>query len=109
MRKISEYKDEEALDLLADLIEPAAEIAQDKGLADAMREGKRAKAVKLAIKNHKPEVMQILARIDGVPVEEFHCNVITLPIRLMDILNDDDFMAVFTSPEATASPSGSSN
>lgn len=108
MRKISEYKDEEALDLLADLIEPAVAIVQDKAFTEAYRAGRTATAVKLAIKNHKPQVMEILARLDNVPVAEYHCNFVTLPMRLLEVLNDEALVSVFTSPEATNTPSGSS-
>lgn len=107
MRKISEYRDEEALDLLADLIEPAVEIAQDKDFTAAAQEGRTATAVKLAIKNHKQQVLQILARLDGVPVEEYHCNIVTLPLRVLEVMNDETFVSVFTSPEGISTPSGS--
>ena len=68
--KLSEYQGEDALDLLADLIEPAGEIMSDKQIGDIFKEN-RFKAIGLAIKNHKRAVMQILATMDGVPVEEY--------------------------------------
>lgn len=108
--KLSEYKDEAALELLADLIEPAAEIMADKELAKMLKEGKAGlKAVSYAIKNHKEAVMQILALLEGVPVEEYHCNVLTLPAKLLEILNDKELMQLFTlqgqTMEATLSAS----
>jgi hypothetical protein len=52
--KLSEYKGEQALDMLADLIEPAATIMADKEIANAVRANlPRIKIVKAAIKNHK--------------------------------------------------------
>lgn len=97
MKRLSEYKDEQALDLLADLIEPASCIIADENVAEALKAGKRMAAVKTAIKGHKPEVMELLAVMEGVPVEEYHCNVLTVPMRLLEILNDEELMAVFTS------------
>lgn len=97
MRRLSEYKDDEALDLLADLIEPISEIAADDAFREAMSSGKRLKAVKIAIKEHKREVKELLAAMEGVPVEDFHCNVLTVPMRLLEITNDKELFEVFTS------------
>lgn len=111
--KLSEYKDDAALDLLADLIEPVTEILSDEAVKKAAEEGKKAKAVSIAIKNHKKEVMAFLAAIDGVPVEEFHCNVLTLPTRLIELFNDPGIVQLFTfagqTEEATASGSRTEN
>lgn len=95
--KLSDYKDERALDLLADLIAPASEIFSDAGVRAAAEKGDKAGAVSMAIKKHKSAVMAILAALDGVPVEDFHCNVLTLPLKLIELLNDPDIMLLFTS------------
>lgn len=96
MKKLSQYQDEQALDLLADLLEPISIIAGDKNFTDAMRNGKRIAAVKIAVKNHKREVMEILATMEGTPIEDYHCNVLTVPMRLLEIMNDKDLLSVFT-------------
>lgn len=99
MKKLSEYKDEQALDLLADVFEPAVTIMSDDEFLTAFDKN-RLQAVKIAIKNHKNEVMQILAAMEGVPFEEYHCSIFVLPIRLgeiiMQIMNNPDLMAFFT-------------
>ena len=88
--KLSDYEGERALDLLADLIEPATKIMADKQLAEILqnKEIPKVRALKVAIKNHKPEVVEILAVLDGVPVEDYKVNVFTLPKKLLEILND---------------------
>ena len=94
--KLSDYKDDEALDLLVELIDPAAEIFSDVQIANILRNKQPAiKAVKLAIKNHKKAVMKILATLDGVDVKDYHCNVLTLPVALLNILNDKELMDFF--------------
>lgn len=97
MKKISEYKDEEALDLLAELLEPAVIIMADKEVAEAIKSGERIPAISAAIKNHKPQVMQILAIMEGIPADQYHCNVFTLPMRVLEILNDEALVTFFTS------------
>lgn len=100
---------EEELDLFADLLEPAAEIIGDKEVADVIRNGgKKITAVALAIKNHKSEVIKILARIDGVPVEEYKVNAITLPIRLINLLNIPEVGELFTGQSRKSAASSGS-
>ena len=92
--KLAEYQGESALDLLADMIEPAGEIMSDKEIGDVYKEN-RFKAIGLAIKNHKKAVMQILATMDGVPVDEYKCNVFSLPVKILEILNDPEMIQLF--------------
>ena len=93
--KLSEYQGEAALDILADLIEPAGEIMSDKEMGEVFKEN-RFKAIGLAIKNHKKAVMQIMATMDGVPVDEYKCNVFSLPVKILEILNDPEMIQLFT-------------
>ena len=93
--KLSEYQGEEALDILADLIEPACEIMSDKEIGDVFKKY-RFKAIGSAIKNHKMAVIQIMATIDGVPVDEYKCNVFTLPVKILELLNDPALVQLFT-------------
>ena len=92
--KLSEYQGEAALDILADLIEPAGEIMSDKEIGDVFKKN-RFKAIGLAIRNHKNAVMQILATMDGVPVDEYKCNVFSLPVKILEILNDPEMIQLF--------------
>ena len=100
MKKLSDYRDDDALDLLADIIEPATEIFADAEVKNAFSKSKLA-AVRVAIKRHKTELMQIMARMDGVAPEDFHCNVLTLPARLLQILSDEELTAFFTDAAQT--------
>ena len=110
--KLSEYQGEAALDLLADLIEPAGEIMSDKQIGDIFKEN-RFKAIGLTIKNHKRAVMQILATMDGVPVEEYKCNVFSLPVKILELLNDPEMIQLFQyqgqTGDANSSGSASEN
>ena len=92
--KLSEYQGEAALDILADLIEPAGEIMSDKEIGEVFKKN-RFKAIGLAIKNHKKAVMQILATMDGVPVDEYKCNVFSFPVKFLELLNDPEMIHLF--------------
>lgn len=95
MKKLSEYKNEEALDLLADLLEPVSLIFGDAEVVNSLKNKSRLMAIKDIIKRHKKETLQMLAILDGVPVEEYECTIFTLPLKLLDIFNDEELQTFF--------------
>lgn len=108
MRKISEINGEDALDVLADIVEPMAEILSDKQVTDGFRSGMMIQAVKAAIKGHKKAVLEVMATLDGEPVETYAPNLVTLPVKIMELLNDPMLQGLFSSESQTdAASSGS--
>jgi hypothetical protein len=111
--KLSDYKDEAALDLLAELIEPAAEIMSDQDVIEAAKTENMARVASVAIKRHKRAVLCVLAALDGVPVEQYHCNIFSLPAKLVELFNDPDIAQLFSfagqTEEQTASGSRMEN
>lgn len=108
MKKLSEFKDEEALDLLADIIEPASAIFTDKDVRAAFKEeNKLPKVTKIAIKKHKSELIEILAKMEGKEPSEYHCNVLSLPIAVLKILQDQELVDFFSSAVGVAEESAS--
>ena len=88
---------EDALELFADLLEPAAEIFTDKEVVEILQSGEKPiKAVKIAIKNHKSAVIEMLARIDGIEPEDYKVNIISLPVKLLNLLNKPELQDLFT-------------
>ena len=96
MRKLSEFEGDEALDALAELIEPATEIMSDKALAEAFRSKDRIKAVKMIITDHKKSITQILAILDGEDPATYKPKLVTLPIKILEVLNDPDLEELFS-------------
>lgn len=108
MRKLSEYKNEEALDVLADIIDPVIEILADKGIAKLQRmKVPKLKLAQYIIKNHKESTLRILARLNDVPYEEYECNIFTLPMQILELLNDEELIRFFNSQGQTDETSGS--
>lgn len=97
--KISDYKGEEALDVLAELIEPAAAIMSDKDIAEFARKKNRVMLIKTLIKNHKAEVIEVMAVLDREDPRQYaeKVNLFTLPKKLLEVFNDPDVMSLFTS------------
>lgn len=86
-KKLSDYKNEEAIEVIADIMEPLSVIFTDE---EIKKEKNKMKAVAKALKKYKKEVLQILARIEDVPVDEYECNALTLPIKCLEVLNDEE-------------------
>lgn len=106
--KITEIENEEALDLLADIIDPAADIFTDEEVREEFRNGKnKVKLVKIILKKHKASIVQIMARLDGKQVDEYHANIIVMTKQLLEILNDKELMEVFISQGQTVDSTSS--
>lgn len=93
--KLSEFEGEQAIDVLADLLEPASEIMTDKAVVAAFRSGDRIHAVSLALKRHKKAVITILAVTEGENPETYKPKVLSLPAKLIEIGNDPDIIGLF--------------
>ena len=101
MSKLTEFKNEAAAELLADLIEPASVLFGDEEIRNALKESKIA-GIKVAMKKHGKELIDILATVDGVPREEYSVNAMQIVSKTLAILSDSDLMAAFSSQEQTA-------
>lgn len=93
--KLSEIKGDRALDVLADIMEPLARILTDEEITKNNGEPKLLLAKKI-LKGHKKEVIEILAILDGEKPETYEVNLLTLPVKLVEILNDPEIGNLFT-------------
>ena len=70
MKKLSDYKGDEAIDLFADLIEPISDIMADPKIATIARSGSAPMILaKEILKLHKNDMLTILLRIDDTPID----------------------------------------
>lgn len=114
--KLSDIKGERTFDVIADVIEPIANIAMDENAMAFFRreklpEGKtikefmieRAKkSVPQLLKTHKKDFISILSTIKGVTEKEYtkDLNVVTLIYDCIELLSDETFSALFTSAQS---------
>lgn len=126
--KLSDFKGEEALDVLADIIEPITYILADEEIQKMQAEEnkKREEAiknkkpfhsaplicyVKPAIKNHKKEIIQILARLQDQTPEEYEAtlSLATLPVQVLEFINDPEIQKLFISQSQTLTEQSASS
>lgn len=123
--KLSDIKGERTLEVIAELIDPIANIAEDEQASamfkrEKLPEGMTArefvaqrakKSTPILLKNHKEDVISILATLEGVTVGEYtnSLNIAKLMTDILELLTDEDFMSFFTSaPEKAAGESSGS-
>lgn len=96
--RLSDFENEKALDALADLLDPLSVILTDEEIKKLYNaKASKLKIVQALLRSHSKEVIHVLAILDDVPVEEYRVNLLTLPIKLMQLLNDPEIQEVFTS------------
>ena len=96
--KISEIKGQEAIDVLADLIEPASVIFTDQKVVSAMRSGDKKAAIKVLLKSHSKEVIYMLAILEREDPKTYNPSILSLPLKLLELLNDPEVQMAFLSP-----------
>jgi hypothetical protein len=111
LKKLSEYKGIEAIEILGDIIEPVNDIMADDELKELIQntKGNTLPVIQYLLKFHAKEINHIMAILEGVPVDEYEPNFLSLPVMLMEILSDKDILSLFQSQGQTTDiePSGS--
>ncbi len=100
MGRILDARGEEALDVLADLLDPITEIATDPEISGMMQTGGSATVAQFAaavLRRHKSAVMQIMAIDDGKTAEEERgiLSAVTVPARLLKLLSNPAVKELF--------------
>lgn len=127
--KLSEIKGTRSMDVIADIIDPIANIAEDPDAAEMFKRVKlpdgadprrflvkRARnVVPFLLKAHKTDLLTILATVNGVSVAEYgeSMTLSSLIADSVDILMDEAFVDFFvqtgdTSGDASATTEGHS-
>lgn len=96
--KISEYKGEEGLELIADIMIPMIDILSDSELQKYANGGvSNVILVQKILKLHTKEVLDIMARIDQEDRETYNPSVFELPVKLVEIFSQPEIKKLFTS------------
>lgn len=97
--RLSEVYNEDALDVLANIIEPATKIIANDKVKNAYKSGNKMEVAKEVLKGNKKELVEILAALDGVPYKNYKANIPEMLNKIFELIDDMDVMQVFTSQE----------
>lgn len=106
--KISEFKGENAIEFIGDIIEPVSKIFSDEIVRRFFSKNADNKSaiVKHICKEYATEAIEVLAAMQGITPEEYEGNPFTIMMQVFEIMNDPDLLSVFTlSEQKTASTS----
>ena len=123
--KLSDIKGERCLDVVADLIDPIASMAQDEDVVALFKptkvpegEAPRAffaermsKGLPALLRGHRSEIIQIMAALEGVTPAAYKRSL-TMPKLFTDVfevLTDEGITAFLSSPAMIARSSGSAS
>lgn len=114
--KLSDIQGERVFDVIADIIDPIANIAEDEKASAMFRreklpEGMTAKefmtqrarkALPVLLKGHKGDIIAILAAIEDVSEDAYRdaLNLVKLMRDTAELLTDDAFTALFLSAQS---------
>lgn len=92
--KLSEFKDEKAIEVVARLLVPIANIVKNKDNANA-RGGTQLEFASAILANNPRDVMDMLAILDDKDPSEYHCNAATVIFDTMNMLADEELLQLF--------------
>ena len=114
--RLSDIKGDRVFDVIADIIDPIANIASDETASalfkrEKLPEGMTAKkflmkrvrkSLPVLLKGHKSDIIAILSAIEGVSAEEYSgaLNLVKLVKDCTDLLTDEAFMELFISAQS---------
>lgn len=112
--KLSDIRGDRVLDVIADIIDPIANMVQDKDVAamferKAVPEGMDArdffakrmrKGMPVLLKGHKADIIAVMAAIEGVTPEQYAASLDfpKLFTDVMELVTDDAFLDFLSSP-----------
>lgn len=120
--RLSEVKGERAFEVIAEIIDPIANIAEDESVTAIFKRepangrtpaqvflGKLKKAVPVVAREHKEDVVRILAAVGDTTPEQYMsgCTLASLTADVFSLMTDEEFLAFL--PSATEAGSGTSS
>lgn len=110
--RLSEIKGGDAIDVIADIIDPVTAIIADKEVAKVIKANKpKLLIAKTILKRQKDNILLILAILNQENPKEFKPSLVELPVMLIqlitDVMDNEELMSLFHSQDMMIS-SGSS-
>lgn len=112
--RLSEIRGTDAIDVIADIIDPITIIIADKEVQKALKSNKpKLLIAKIILKRQKDAIMEILAVINREDPKTFKPSLIELPVMLVqlieDVMENKDLMSLFHSQEQMISSASSTS
>ena len=97
--KLSEYKNEDAINLLADLLDPISELFTDKSVIAIFnnKEASKIEQIQVMLRSNPKAIIKMFAILDNKAVEEVSYSIPEMIAKLYEIMQDTDLTSFFKS------------
>ena len=113
MKKLSDFKDEQAIGVVADLLPPIMGVLTNRENMKLKDETNAFRMFSGFFRNSAKEMMEIFAILSETPIEEYHCDGVDVVNNILTLSSDERLVQLFTSQsqkgDATSSGSASGN
>ncbi len=104
--RLSEIKGTDAVDVIADILDPVTVILSDEEVQKAINSTKpKILIAKIILKRQKDAIMEILAILNQKDPKDFNPSLIELPIMLVqliqDVMDNEELASLFRLQEMT--------
>ena len=106
--RLSEFKDEKAIEVVANLLIPIGNIVANPANEEA-KDGGVLKFASEMLKNNTKDAMEILAILADEPVESYTCTGVTVLKDMLNVLSDPDLLELFGLQSQTQTSAGSAS
>ncbi len=104
--KLTEFKDYDAIRVVADLMPHVGNICKNSVMEKA-RNGSKMEFAAALLKENPADVFAMLAILDGKKPSEYHCNAATVIKDVFNMISDPELLDLFGLPTRTPESSGS--
>lgn len=110
--RLSEFRDEQGVEVVAKLLVPIAKIVSNEKNAKAQKEANEGKGstldfVSAMLQNNPRDVMDMLAILDGKDPNEYHCSAATVLVDALHMVSDPELLMLFGLQRQTLASPGS--
>lgn len=106
--KLTDFKDSEAIRVVADLLPYVGNIAKNSVIEQA-RKGSMLDFAATLLRENSSDVLAMLAILDNQAPAEYHCNAATVIKDVFNMISDPALLELFGLPTQTQVSSGSAS
>jgi len=106
--RLSDFKDEKGIEVVAKLLAPIGRIASSAKNAEA-KDKSVAEFVSAMLLNNPADVKELLAILDDKDPAEYHCTAATVLADALNMVSDPEFLELFGLQRQTVTSSGSAS
>ena len=107
--RLSDFKDEKAIEVVADLLVPIGNIVANPANKEAQSGGNLLALAASMLKNNASDVKAMLAILNGANPDEYTCTAATVMRDVINMLGDPELLQLFGLQSQTSTSAGSAS